>query len=98
MSLPIRIRAEAEQDLQTAAAWYEEQMHGLGNEFLDEIFRALQRLAEQPELYPPLHRDTRRVLAHRFPFGVFYRIETDCIVVVAVLHGSRDPQAWKLRP
>jgi plasmid stabilization system protein ParE len=57
----------------------------------------LQRVVEQPELYPSVHRTTRRILIHRFPFGVFYRVEMDSVVVVAVMHGSRDPQRWKQR-
>lgn len=97
MSLPVRVRPEAAQDLEDAAAWYEEQSKGLGHEFLDEVRRSLQRVVEQPELYPSVHRTTRRVLIRRFPFGVFYRIETDSIVVIAVMHGSRDPQRWKQR-
>lgn len=97
MSLPVRVRPEAVQDLQDAAAWYEEQSGGLGQEFLDEVGRSLQRVTEQPELYPPMHRNTRRVLIHRFPFGVFFRVEAGFIVVVAVMHGSRDPRRWKQR-
>lgn len=97
MSLPVRVRPEATQDLEDAATWYEEQSRGLGQEFLDEVCRSLQRVAEEPELYPSVHRNTRRALTHRFPFGVFYRVEADSIVVVAVMHGSRDPQRWKQR-
>lgn len=97
MSLRLHVRSEAEQDLEDAAAWYAEQRPGLGQEFLDETLRSFQQIAEQPRLYPIVHRDTRRALIHRFPFGVFYRIEPDFIVVVAVMHGSRDPQRWKRR-
>jgi plasmid stabilization system protein ParE len=97
MSLRLRIRPEAEQDLEDAAAWYAEQRPGLGQELLDEALWSFQQIAEQPRFYPIVHRDTRRALLRRFPFGVFYRIEPDFIVVVAVMHGSRDPQRWKQR-
>ncbi len=33
----------------------------------------------------------RRVLVSRFPFGVFYSIESDTVIVHAVYHRSRDP-------
>jgi plasmid stabilization system protein ParE len=97
MSLTVHVRPEAAQDIEDAAGWYEEQSRGLGHEFLEEVYRSLQRIAEQPELYPSVHRSTRRALIHRFPFGVFYGVEADSIVVVAVMHGSRDPQRWKQR-
>lgn len=97
MNLPVHVRAEAARDLEDAATWYEEQGVGLGHDFLEEFRHCLQRVAERPGPYPSLHRNTRRALLRRFPFGVFYRVETGSIVVVAVLHGSRDPQHWKQR-
>jgi plasmid stabilization system protein ParE len=44
-----------------------------------------------------LHRETRRAVVRRFPFGVFYKVEEASIVVVAVMHGSRHPKQWKQR-
>ena len=93
----VRLRPEAEQDLSDAAGWYEEQRPGLGHEFLDEVLEVFSVIAEAPHMYPSVHRNTRRALIHRFPFGVYYRIEETTIVVVAILHGSRDPRRWKSR-
>ena len=42
MTLSVYIRPEAEQDLLEAASWYEKQLAGLGNEFLDEIMITLE--------------------------------------------------------
>ncbi|MGH8128195.1 MAG: type II toxin-antitoxin system RelE/ParE family toxin [Gammaproteobacteria bacterium] len=97
MSLELRVRPEAEQDIEDAATWYEEQRLGLGQQFLDEVLGTFRRITEQSGLYPIMHRSTRRALTHRFPFGVFYRVEEGFIVVVAVMHGSQDPQRWKER-
>ena len=97
MTLELRLRPEAELDLSDAARWYEEQRPGLGHQFLDEVLAIFSKLAETPLLYPVIHRNTRRALIHRFPFGVYYRAETTAIVVVAVMHGSRHPRRWKTR-
>ena len=97
MTLELRLRPEAELDLSDAARWYEEQKPGLGHQFLDEVLAIFSTLAEAPLLYPILHRDTRRALIHRFPFGVYYQVKTTAIVVVAVMHGSRNPRRWKTR-
>lgn len=43
------------------------------------------------DLYPLLHRSTRRALTRRFPFGIYYLLQTNRIVVVAVLHGNQTP-------
>lgn len=97
MSLPVRFRMEAERDLENAAAWYEEQRPGLGHAFLDEVSRSLRRIVDNAGLYPLIHRNTRRALIRRFPFGIYYRLQTNCVIVIAVLHGSRDPRRWKRR-
>ena len=95
MSLPVHIRPEAEADLEDAAAWYERQREGLGQDFLDESQRTFDHISENPRLYPMLHRETRRAVVRRFPFGVFYKVEEASIVVVAVMHASRHPKQWK---
>ncbi len=97
MTLSVYLRPEAEQDIEEAANWYEKQSTGLGNEFLDEILVTLERVAELPSLYPSIHRNAQRALTHRFPFGIYYRVEGEQIVVVAVMHGSRSPTRWEKR-
>jgi plasmid stabilization system protein ParE len=97
MTLEVRLRPEAELDLAEAAFWYEGQQKGLGRQFLSEALALFSAIAETPQLHPAVHRNTRRALLRRFPFGVYYRAETAAIVVVAVMHGSRNPNRWKAR-
>lgn len=97
MTLEVRLRPEAEQDLSDAAAWYEEQRQGLGHEFLDEVLTMLLSIADAPLMYPDIYRNTRRAVIHRFPFTVFYRVENSTVVVVAIMHASRNPHRWKSR-
>lgn len=97
MTREVRLRPEAEQDVADAAGWYEKQREGLGHEFLDEILTMLLSIADNPLMYPNVHRNTRRAIIHRFPFCVYYQLEDATIVVVAVMHGSRSPRRWKNR-
>ena len=97
MTLEVRLRPEAELDLADAALWYEEQRPGLGHQFLDEALSVLSTISESPLMYPMVHRNTRRALARRFPFGVYFRVEATTVVVVAIMHGSRNPHRWKSR-
>ena len=97
MTVEVRLRPEAEQDLADAAAWYEDQRPGLGQQFLDEAQVTLSAIAERPLSYQLVHRTARRAVLRRFPFGIFYRLEPDRAVVVGILHGSRDPNSWKAR-
>lgn len=97
MTAPVRLRPEAEEDLLDAATWYEQHRERLGQEFLDAVDAALEAIAEQPQRHPVVHRDVRRSLLKRFPFGVFYKVGEEEIVVVAIMHASRDPKRWKGR-
>lgn len=87
----IRLREEAEEDLSEAAIWYQQQQKGLGYEFLDEVFEVSQSIKNHPFAYPIVHREVRRALIYRFPFGIFYRIEGEAIVIFAIMHASRNP-------
>lgn len=55
------------------------------------------RIADNRLRYQVLRRDARRAIVHRFPYGVFYRVETSSIVVFCVSHLQRDPTSWKAR-
>ena len=74
MTINLRLRSESEQDLADAAVWYEEQREGLGHQFLDEVLSVFSVISETPLMFPIVHRNIRRALIHRFPFGVYYRV------------------------
>ena len=96
MKSPI-LRPAASADLEEAYAWYEGQRRGLGDEFRDEVDAAFAMILENPHACAVLHRDTRRAVLRRFPYCVFYRIVEDDIIVVACLHGKRNPRLWRKR-
>ena len=78
------VRPAAAADIEDAYQWYESQRLGLGEEFLAALRSTRDRMLEHPEAFPVLHRDTRRALIpRRFPYGLFYRVYGDTIVVVA---------------
>lgn len=97
MKLDIRLRFEAERDIEDAAQWYESQRQGLGHEFVDSVESTLDRIRENPSAYPVVHRNSRRALIQKFPFGIHYVISENTVVVFAVIHGSRHPKRWKSR-
>jgi len=97
MKRALIIRPEAEFDLAEAYKWYEARVPGLGSDFLLNTDAALSSIQRTPETYPIVFKNIRRSLIRRFPYGVFYVVEQDMIVVLAVLHARRDPQTWKDR-
>jgi plasmid stabilization system protein ParE len=85
----------ADVDVEAAFEWYENERQGLGLEFLDELRAAYNRIVDGPLKYQELRGGIRRALLRRFPYAVYFAIEGDVVVVVAVLHASRDPAEWQ---
>ena len=97
MSYKILIKQEAELDLQDAYNWYEENSRGLGSEFIRVIDASLSTIQRNPFAYPEVYKKIRRKLIRRFPYGIFYLIESETIYVIACFHVKRDPQQWRKR-
>ena len=90
MNWIVTIRPQAKADLRRAHDWYEERSAGLGDEFLADHAEALLRLENDPERFPLYYRSFRRVLTHRFPYKIFFRIVGRDIIVFRILHGAQD--------
>ena len=97
MTLAVVFRRAARREFDETALWYEKHRHGLGNEFVGEIDRAIYLAADNPERFPVMYRDIRCVRARRFPYSVFFRTESRRIVVLSVFHARRDPGVWRQR-
>ncbi len=97
MTLKVVLRRAARAEFDGAALWYEERQAGLGLRFTSEIDRAISFAVANPKRFPVKHRDIRCVQARRFPYSVFYCVEADRIVVLAVFHARRDPLIWQTR-
>ncbi|MDY6912835.1 MAG: type II toxin-antitoxin system RelE/ParE family toxin [Planctomycetota bacterium] len=91
------IQADAESEFIESYRWYEEQSTGLGEEFLRCVDACLLSIQRNPKQYAIVHKKVRRALTRRFPFGVFYLVERDAVVVLAIFHLSRDPKQWRGR-
>ena len=96
--MKLRFLTLAQQELDDAVAWYNEQSIGLGYDFLDEVDRAVRRTIAFPMSCPEIEQGLRRCLLARFPYGLIYgMVEDDSIVVVAVTHLHRLPRYWTNR-
>ena len=83
---------KAKDDLELAFSWYERQRRGLGFDFLDCVEIALQIIIENPEIYRMRYLNFRACIIRRFPFSIFYTIESDEIIVHSVFDNRQDPK------
>ena len=93
----IAIHPEAIMEAHAARVWYSARSPAAGRAFLEELDRAVERIGQAPESWPPYGEGLRRYLLHRFPFSVIYREREGEIVILAVAHGRRRPGYWKER-
>ncbi|MEW6277753.1 MAG: type II toxin-antitoxin system RelE/ParE family toxin [Candidatus Eremiobacterota bacterium] len=85
-------------ELQAAVDRYASEDPQLALEFLDEIDRILERIEENPYVFPSHHHGTRKAIPRRFPFLVIFRLlEPEVIEIVAITHQHRRPNYWKDR-
>ena len=101
MNWRVEFRPEVEQDMAEAAAWYESRQPGLGREFVEEIIRVWDALAENPLLNCRRHptKNIRWRYPDRFPYRVIYEVldAEQTVVVAAVLHAVRHDRHWRQR-
>jgi plasmid stabilization system protein ParE len=97
VNFPIRFRAEVPTDIADACRWYDEHTPGLAESFLFELGETIGRIGSGPGVYAAGERQVRAARLHRFPYVVHYRFTGRQVVVLAVLHGARDPSAWEER-
>jgi plasmid stabilization system protein ParE len=91
---PVEIAEAAVAELVDAYDWYEKQRPGLGEELLAEFETVQRHLEKHPLSYPVVDGQTRRALTRRFPYGVFYEILENQVVITAFFHSKRDPARW----
>ena len=48
-------------------------------------------------MYPKIYGEVRRALMTRFTYSIYFVIEEETIIVVAVTHQAREEAQWKQR-
>lgn len=88
---------EALDEFRAAALYYSERDRTLALRFIASVEDAVARIVETPFAWRVLDKDVRRCLTRVFPYGILYTVEPDLILILAVMHGSREPGYWKGR-
>jgi plasmid stabilization system protein ParE len=89
--------APAQAEVMEAISYYNMQSEGLGYEFAAEVKRTIERIIQYPEAWFKLSERTHRCRTNRFPYGVIYQVRAETLLIVAVMHLSREPRTWKSR-
>jgi plasmid stabilization system protein ParE len=93
----LQIHPDALEEAEAAVDWYARRSWRAARLFLDELDRAIDRIGQNPELYPSHDFGTRRMVMRRFPFVIVFRSAAGGIEIIAVAHGRRRPGYWRER-
>jgi len=88
---------EALQEYEESAVYYRKISRELAISFINSVEKGIEKILEYPYAWPIIEEDVRRHLIKRFPFGIYYTIESNYISILAVMHLSRKPGYWKER-
>ena len=88
----------AEADIVDGFCWYRERNGLVADAFRDEVFSAVDRIAEQPFKHPIDGDGNRQRVLRRFPYSVFYDLTGTTVTVLAVAHHRRKPGYWLAAP
>ena len=92
--MPYEFHPEALSEFQATAQYFAERQPGLELRFILNIETTIQRICESPHSWRVIEGDVRRCLAHVFPYAVLYSIEPGHVLIIAVMHCSREPGYW----
>src|SRR5436305_1261232 len=92
---PVVFDSEANDEFHAAAAYYEEQRTGLGDEFATEVQQGVNRITQMPQAFP-VHKTSglRKCVLHHFPYTIYFLELGDRIWIAAVAHHRRRPGYW----
>jgi len=92
-----RLQSVAEAEVAEALDWYRSRSASAARGFLNELDRTFSQIQTDPGRFPLVTRTLRRALLSHFPYGVYYLVRSEGIVVVGIVHGRRHPRRWRRR-
>jgi len=93
----IRFLAAARREFSEAVSYYDSKEPSLGDEFAEEVWETISRIAGHPSAWQQLSSRTRRCLTKKFLYAVIYRAQPNSLLIIAVMHLKRHPDSWRGR-
>ncbi len=90
------VLSRAESELQRIYNRLEDFQSGRGEEFLRRLDLALAHLQQFPEIGPVYFETYRRLLLGQLPFGLFYSVEGNYLIIITAASLQQDPASWTI--
>jgi len=89
----------ARKDIEDAAVWYQQVREGLGRKFTSEVRQKVEFICKNPHAFAVRYKTIRTAVLESFPFLIHYLVDSrsKTILIIAILHTSRNPAMWDER-
>lgn len=89
MNFELRITESARLDISDSILYYSEISNSLLLDYTIQLNELLLKIQSNPEIYQKKYKEIRIAFFRKFPFGVHFLLEGNCINVFRVLHVKR---------
>jgi plasmid stabilization system protein ParE len=95
VSYSVHYSSAAAAEVGNVITWYSKPDIGQGAAFVRELERTEAHLRSRPELYQRVEGEIRRAVLRRFPYSLFYVVESELVLVIACMHHHQRPRSRK---
>ncbi len=95
--MKVEFLSEADEEFREAARYYESEAAGVGLSFITAVHKGVAEIVDLPLAAQVIRAGIRKKVLRHFPYNLFYAIEADTLVIVAVAHQRRRPNYWRVR-
>lgn len=97
MAHKLRFHSAIPDDLVNALDYYDRVSNTLGNRFRENIDRRLDDIVNNPEAFafdvPPV----QFAKIDRLPYLIFFAVKSEVARILAIVHGTSNPEKWRTR-
>ena len=86
---------QGELDLLQIGEWYKAIREGLELEFLICVEAEIEIIKKAPLLYKEYYAHVRKAITSKFPYGIYYLIENNKVIILGIAHHKRGQKAIK---
>lgn len=79
-------------DIEKAKKWYTKQQDGLGNKYVDYIFKCIDEIKIHPLAFPNKYKYVREMYIKKYPYLIIYSVEENIIFVLRVFPCKTSPK------
>ncbi|TRX31921.1 hypothetical protein FNW52_18205 [Flavobacterium sp. ZT3R18] len=89
----------AKEDLREAVKWYDLQQIGLGKKFLATVKKTINQLKSYPDIAQIRYYEVHTAVMEVYPYLIHYYVDPaiKTIIIIGILHTSRDTSIWDKR-